>query len=280
MGSGRMPRGTQSTQMPFQPTFAQPTIDDFLALIDRHIDKARKRAGVAVSQVRAQGAAHGRSSRIVLLLCEAIQTEFEKGVEAVLGELSRIIQITDLHRNELRQCAVERLNQFAVDMKAVMPRSEAALLPGFVQEQFAALDQDLQFSLRQYDVGFFIPSEPEFPQVSNSIINTGTMSNSPEQLGSPGAAQSVTINVDEIRAAIDTLERHSGNLGLPVDKLSELQSDITTIKAQLTKSAPPHSILGDAARSIQNVFEGATKEALTPVITNAITALGKATGAF
>ena len=53
-------------------TFAQPNIEDFLALIDWHIGKARNRAGWAVAQVRAQGTVHRRSGRIVLLLCDAI----------------------------------------------------------------------------------------------------------------------------------------------------------------------------------------------------------------
>jgi hypothetical protein len=255
-------------------TFAQPNINDFLASIDWHIGKARDRAGLAVANVRAQGAANGRSGRTGLLVCEAIRKEFESGVEAVLGELDRVIHVTELDPGELRQHAVQRLMQFAVNMKAIVPTSEASMAPGYVNDQFAALDQHLQFSVRQYDVGFFVPSEPEVPQVSNAI-NIGSMTNSVVQQGSPGATQSVTMKVDEAKAAIAAIEAHSGNLSLPADKLSDLQNDIDTIKAQLAKTTPSHSIVGEAARSIRNVIEGAMKDAITPLITGALLAIGQ-----
>ncbi len=252
-----------------------------MALIDWHIGKAPNRAGWAVAQVRAQGTVHGRSSRIVLLLCDAIRGEFEKGVEAVLGELSRVIRTTDLDRNELRQRTIERLNQYAAAMKAIMPRSEASILPGYITEQFAALDDHLQFSVRQYDVGFFMPSEPEVPQVSNAIT-INEMNNSVVQQGSPGATQSqnITIRIDEAKAAIAAIEAGVGELSLVAEKFSDLQSDIATIKAQLVKGTPSHSILGEAARSVRNIIEGAVGGMLTPALTSALAALGKATGAY
>jgi hypothetical protein len=70
------------------------------------------------------------------------------------------------------------------------------------------------------------------------------------------------------------LKAHAGSLGLTADKLSDLHSDLATLKAQLAKAIPSQSIGGEAARSVRSVLEGAT--ALAPVIM----ALAKATGAY
>jgi hypothetical protein len=108
--------------------FAQPTINDFLALIDWHIAKAIDRAGRAVGNARGQFAAHGAlsSSRLVLFTWEAARKEFDSGVEAVLGELSRTIRTTKLDRNELRQHAVQRLMNFAIAAKAAARTPETS----------------------------------------------------------------------------------------------------------------------------------------------------------
>jgi hypothetical protein len=108
------------------------------------------------------------------------------------------------------------------------------------------------------------------------------MNNSAVRQGSPGATQTqnVNINVDEAKAAIAALEAHIASLGLPADKLSDLHNDLATIKAQLAKTTPSHSILGEAAHSIRNITERTIEEALSPTVTGAIMELGKALGAF
>jgi hypothetical protein len=102
------------------------------------------------------------------------------------------------------------------------------------------------------------------------------------QQGSPGAtqSQSIVIKVDEAKAAIAALEAGHGELNLTAEKLSDLQSDLDTIKAQLAKTAPSHSIVREAARSVRTIVEGAVGGMLTPSIVTAIVALGKATGAY
>lgn len=266
--------------------FGDPTIDDFLALIDSHMAKARERAAMAVADLRCRAAAHSaiNSSRTVIFTWEAVRKEFISGIETVLGELRRIIRKTKLDPGELRQHTGQRLSNFVNGMEAIARTAEARLMPNYPKDQVAAMNRHLQFVLRQFDVDFF-PNEPEVPHVSNTM-NIDTMINSAVQQGSPGAtqSQSVVINVDEAKAAMAVIEAHYGDLNLPAEKLSDLQNDLTTIKAQLAKATPLHSIVCEGVRSIRNVVEGAIGGMLTPgiapVINAALVALGKATGVY
>jgi hypothetical protein len=201
--------------------FADPTVDDFLALIDSHIAKARERAAMAVADLRCQAAGHGtiNSSRTVIFAWEAVRKEFVSGIETVLGELRRVIRKTKLDPGELRQHTGQRLTNFINGMEAIARIPEARLMPNYYKDHVAAMNRHLQFSLRQFDVDFFIPNEPEVTNVSNTM-NIDTMINSAIQQGSPGAtqSQSVVIKVDEAKAAIAAIEAHCSNLNLPADK--------------------------------------------------------------
>lgn len=173
--------------------YAEPTIQDFLELIDWHISKALDRATQRVSQVRGEAAGHGRlnSGMTVILSVEAVRKEFDSGVEAVLGELKRVARKTKLDREDLRQNAFRRLENFITAAKAVAQTPEASSFPSNqLDERLAAFDKHLWFAKRQFDVGFLEPAEPEAPPVTNAI-NIGSMTNSAIQQGSPGAKQTV-----------------------------------------------------------------------------------------
>jgi len=142
----------------------------------------------------------------------------------------------------------------------------------------------LQFRQRQFDTGFFVPDEREVGQVSNNTITIGDVTGSGIGIvqGSPGTNQSLnaTIKIDDAKAAVAAVEACLGELRVPADALSNLTSDLTTIKAQLAKVPPSHLIICEAARSFRNVVEGAIGGMLTPSFNEAIVALGKATGAY
>jgi hypothetical protein len=91
-----------------------PTIDDFRDRIGWLLGKAENRAAEAASNILAQAAAKGalNSSRVTIFTWQAIQKEFEAGIEAVLGELRRVTRTTKLDPEELRQCAGQRLLDF------------------------------------------------------------------------------------------------------------------------------------------------------------------------
>jgi hypothetical protein len=254
--------------------FAEPTIDDFLELIDWHIAKALDRAERSVNRVMSEASGKGTlySGGTVTLIIEAVRTEFEAGVDAAFGELKRVISKTNLDPRELRQHTAQRLTQFATDAKAGVRMT----LGLDVQKQLAAFDQYLRFALRQFDVGFLDPSEPEVPAVANNSINIGTMSGGAIQQGSPGATQTVEfkLNVEVALAAVHTFESELSKVRIDDGAVTELAADIATIKAQLSKPSPSIGILQEAGKSIRNIVEGIAGGILTSPVLTAAAELG------
>jgi hypothetical protein len=203
-----------------------------------------------------------------LFSIKAIRTEFDSGVEAVLGELKRTIRGTKLNPQELRQQTEQRLSTFASAAKSVIQA-------GDFQQKLAAFDQYLQFALRQFDVGFFDPSEPEIPSVANNSINIGTMTGSAIQQGSPEARQAIDFKLDVERAtaSLQSFEHELSKAQVSAEKLVEIAADIATIKAQLSKPSPSLAILREAGHSIRSVAEGIAAGVLTSPLVGAATAL-------
>jgi hypothetical protein len=261
--------------------YAEPTIDDFLELIDWHISKALDRAGQAVSRVRGEASAHGRlnSGMAVIFSIEAVRKEFDSGVEAVLGGLKRVARKTKLDREDLRQNAFKRLENFVTAAKVVAQTPEASSFPSQLDERLAAFDQHLRFAKRQFDVGFLEPAEPEAPPVTNAI-NIGSMTNSAIQQGSPGAEQTVnfTLNIEVATTALNGFESAIESADLPSKTVDELMGDICTIRAQLAKPSPSRRIIQEAGKSLRNVVEGIAGGMLTPTVTAAAVALWSALG--
>jgi hypothetical protein len=262
--------------------YAEPTIDDFLELVDWHISKALDRAGQAVTRVRGEASARGRlnSGMAVIFSIEAVRKEFDSGVEAVLGELKRVARKTKLDRDDLRQNAFKRLENFVTAAKAVAQTPEASSFPSNqLDEQLAAFDQHLRFAKRQFDVGFLQPAEPEAPPVTNAI-NIGSMTNSAIQQGSPGAEQTVnfTLNIEVATTALNGFESAIESADLPSKTVDELMGDIRTIRAQLAKPSPSRRIIQEAGKSLRNVVEGIAGGMLTPTVTAAAVALWSALG--
>jgi hypothetical protein len=265
--------------------FADPTIDDFSALIDWHIAKAQEQATQGVEQVRREAARLGRfqSGKTVQDSIEGARIEFDAGVEAVLAELKRVAQSTKLNLAELRQIAVQRLERFAIaakeTSKAEQFRNTSAGVSRFIDEQFAAFDQHLQFSVRQFSVGLLNPPYPELPPIMNSIT-VGNMTNSALVQGSPGAQQTmdVTLNIQSAGSALADFESAVSTVALPPKAMEELRGDIQTIRSQLQKPSPSHLIIQEAGKSLRNVVEGVAGGMLTPVATTAALALWSALG--
>jgi hypothetical protein len=260
--------------------FAKPTINDFLKWIDWHIGKAHKRAQASVEDVRHKAAAVGRlnSGYTVLQSLEVVRSAFDAGVEAVLGELQRVIRKTGLDREELRRLAGERLVDFATTAKTIAQIPEASGVSAGIDKQVAewrvALDDHLDFALRQFDVGILEPAEPEMPPMARNYINiSGTITGSTIAQASPGAKQSVefNLNVETVNKALAAFETAVTSASLPPDTLAELTADIGTIRAQLAKSRPNQGIIQEAGKSLRNVVEGIVGGMLTAPVTTAVT---------
>jgi hypothetical protein len=263
--------------------FAEPTIDDFLARIDWHISNALDKAGAEIARVRSEATLAGGfgSGRMVLLNIEAARKAFDGGVDTTLGELKRTIRMTKLDPQKLRELVGQRLTKFAAAAKATAQIDNPVTggLADYSQEQFADFDKYLQFSLRQFDVGFHDPSEPEVPPISTSSITVGTMTGNIQQ-GSPGATQTfeLKVNIEAAQAALRIFEAELNKCEVDDRARQELAADIATIKAQLSKRSPSVSILHEAGKSVRSVVEGVVTGVLTSPLLKAAIALGTALG--
>lgn len=262
--------------------FAEPTVADFLALIDWHFAKAIEHTRRAVGRIRSESAQRGtlQSGARIKLSIDAARTEFDAGIEAALGELRRVISNTRLDPQELWRHTVDRLRKFAGDVKSAAEVTDVGKLGAagskIVEEEFRAFDQHLKFAIRQFEVGLIIPPEPEVPPLANNSIIIGTMIGSAVQQASPAANQNVSfqLKVETVSAALRDFETELSKQQVDQDSIAALQADIATIRAQLSKQVPSLSIIQEAGKSIRNVAESVAANVLTSPIVQAAVALG------
>ena|SRR5690242_9180934 len=83
--------------------------------------KAADRAGRAVASTQGLLASKGglNSGRAIIMIFDAVRTEFDAAIDNVFSELKRTINRTHLNRGDLRQAAVSCLENFAIEMKAL-----------------------------------------------------------------------------------------------------------------------------------------------------------------
>lgn len=95
------------------------------------------------------------------------------------------------------------------------------------------------------------------------------------QQGTASSVQNMHYQVDAGAAsrALDILERELAAAPVPQDVLADLQADIATLRAQLSKSSPSFSILNEAGKSIRSITEGVIAGIITPEATIAVGAL-------
>lgn len=169
---------------------------------------------------------------------------------------------------------------FANAAKAATGATNAGSMGLDVSKHLATFDNHLQFAIRQFDVGFFNPAEPEVPPVAGNSITIGNMMGSTIQQGSPGAKQQVEINLEiqTIKNSLDAFESAIAGSSLPRPKVDELMADVHTIRAQLAKPSPSGVIVREAGKSLRNVLEGIAGGMLTPAATAAAAALWSALG--
>lgn len=255
--------------------FANPTLQDFSSWITWHLDKAAVAGEKAVTKVRSNFALHGASgsSREVIVALEAIHKEFDRGIDAALGELSRAIKRDLLEHDDLRRITEESLRAFAERMKAAVPLHR---VPDF-KAKVAELDTRLDFALRQFDVGHLDPREPEEPLTMSNSINIGVMSGGAIQQGTSESTQN--FEVDLATRVLADFEAALASEDVPHNQLANIRADIATIKAQLAKPEPSRAILREAGKSVRSVVEGVFAGAITNRVVEAAVALGRVFGA-
>ena len=140
----------------------------------------------------------------------------------------------------LREQTYERLRRFTDDMKSAARVSDNKQLN--VREPFTRFDQHLEYSLRQFDVGYHDGPEPEVPMADNSINVTGNLTGNIQQ-NSPGATQNFQFNliVQAAQTALQAFESELSKTEIDDRTRQDLAADIATIKAQLAKPAPGYT---------------------------------------
>jgi hypothetical protein len=221
------------------------------------------------------------SSKRLLLRARQIADKLDKTIDTVLGELERLRSSSALDETELRRIAHDKIRSLVdrfrhlSNFDKLQARDRAIISP-----HLKAFEKEIDLRLRQYDVGFHNPEEPELPPVTNNNINIGAMNNSAVQQGTSRSSQSnsVTLNLHEVTNALADFE--SAFLQLPIEdaQRKEILGDISTMKAQLEKAAPSPTVLQEVGRSIRNVTEGALGGALSPPLIAAAQTLWSALG--
>jgi hypothetical protein len=254
--------------------FVKPTIDDFQANLRRHLDKATDRAKQAVRQIKSEHAAHGRlnSGSTIIRTYDAVKNEFDAGVNAALGELKRAFLKTKLDHGELWRVTEQCLAQFTAEFNKII-KTKTNRMRGAAALNLTPFNDDLSFKVRQFKVGKFDPLEPEVPQESevpqqSNAIEMGSMTGSTIQQGSSNAQQNVrfTLNINSAQMALLNFETAIRKLTLSELTRADINADLHTIRAQLSKSSPSLSIIQECGRTIRNVIEGNTAGVLTPSV--------------
>ena len=247
--------------------YKSPTLDDFAARIDWHLNKAKGIGLASIEGIEAKANATGRyySGIRIKLVIDAALSEFDKGVSAALGELKRVAALGVLDNCEMRSLTGERLKEFAAQMrKATRPSKLKEFGPvDKIDEMMAEFDARLNYQLRQFDVGFADPPLPEEPQVTHNNIRVQTMIGGAIQQGVQGS--SVVVKSGNIDVLLRIANEIDSELAKVADcpEVANLKAEVATIRAQLSKSTPNQTILAEAGRSLRSIAEGVFAGAIT-----------------
>jgi hypothetical protein len=190
-----------------------PTIEDFADWVQFHLDKAIKTTHDACQVVERRNNAKGllRSGNNIIECFDAAYGEFDKGVEAALGELRVAMVNGVLDKTLLRETVEMQMRQFALDMKHASKAPlfrEWGLVPPRVLDEKEGDSTKRFSSLGVARCGPPDPPEPEVPASMKNEIKIDQMIGSVIQQGTTGSNQtaSVTINFVAVRNALDNLE--------------------------------------------------------------------------
>lgn len=109
-----------------------------------------------------------------------------------------------------------------------------------------------------------------------NIISIGQMINSQIQQASTESIQIASFNGDKgkkLMEFIQLLEESKDKLDLEPQQKSDLQSEVQTIKAQMSSSKPKDKVITECLNSIKRILEGAAANILTSRLLDKITTL-------
>ncbi len=99
------------------------------------------------------------------------------------------------------------------------------------------------------------------PTITQNIVNTDKLINSPIQQGGADAKMTQTVSysrddLDDLRRLVEVFDQHLDDLGLDATANRKVMAQVATIKAQLEDDPDP-VIVKQAGRTLRNITEGA-----------------------
>jgi hypothetical protein len=150
-------------------TFDTPNINDFLAQLLMHSDRAvrdftnqKRKIDAHVSKLGGSNGSHH-----VLLILDALDEHIESGTAIMLGELRRGLSYPELEPNELRSLTAPRLTEFVdrlISVSGIARLINQLHNEGFqhqIENRLSSAKSRISFWLRQFDIGWDMPVIPE-----------------------------------------------------------------------------------------------------------------------
>ena len=267
--------------------FAEPTIDDFVARIEDHLQRSLSNARDVVKVVEHRQNAAGcyRSGNTVAQIFRDVLAEFDRGIEGALQRFRHSTSCGKLDACKMREILGLRLDVYRQQMKDATKHeklrgfSSGAAFEQIINEKLAEFDKVLSFQLRQSDVGFQALEQASMRDIvivkggSNNII---TGDGNIAQQGTRSSEQAV--NAGDIAQALKALENELASSQLSKEHQAEIKADIATITAQLAKQAPSTSIVKEAAMSLLRIAEGTVAGAMSSVLAEHARGLARMVG--
>jgi hypothetical protein len=150
----------------------EPHVNDYLDALRVPLGKAVERTRRAFEAELNASSRTGLGGNTIRRILDLLQEEFEASVAGALATLKSVKDSTNLDASTLRGLTAQELENFARQLKAIVPLARLRVLPdspqmAIVQADLAKLDEHLRFALRQFDVGLF-DSGPAAPPSSAS----------------------------------------------------------------------------------------------------------------
>ena len=193
---------------------------------DTHRRLTRRACGQAVSELEAL--IHDNPEQVGMQYSPEVQARLMKAADMPFPPML-LVSVSSLHG--ILDCVRTTILEWALKL-----------------EEEGVIGEDLSFS------------DKEKEAAASVTINVETMAYSQIQAGTVNSSQSMEneINIEQLIDYIDQLERGVTELALDEDKLSELTSEVSTIKAQVSSPKPKQGIIRESLASIRSILEGAS----------------------
>lgn len=261
-----------------------PTLDDFSAWIEWHLDKELRGAEQRVNEIRNLSAIQQRfhGGGVPLEILEAVHGYHERGINNALGEAWRASEKGILEIEELEGVTNEKLQNVNKEMKATaqeaLRNTAAPSLGPTIEQEFEKFDRTTSFYLRQFSVGHFVPSEPEHPPSMKNDIRIENMHGGAIQQGTTNSKQAVSGQVfmsaadpDQLR---DLVAQTKAVLPLlPETARADLLPIIDELETETTLDGPDGSKVSGLLQSIKTICEGVVGNVAASGIVAVITRL-------